>query len=156
IRPENGLRNTAGARGRGIGPGLDWRGDGGYVIMPSAGSGYRWGQWTFDNCSPKRVPETVLPKIKLAAQSAHPRRPVERGPGLATYAEAALDKAARAIIGAPAGEQETTLNAECFSIGTLAGAGGIPADFAKRVLIWAARQMRNYDPRRPWHVGEIE
>jgi putative DNA primase/helicase len=41
-RPTEGLRNTAGSRGRGIGPGLDWRGDGGYVILPSPGSGYWW------------------------------------------------------------------------------------------------------------------
>src|SRR5436309_3268914 len=39
------------------------------------------------------------------------------------YVVAALDKAARAIINAPGGEQEATLNAECFSIGTLSGAG---------------------------------
>src|SRR4051812_39651034 len=37
--PPGGLRNTNGKRGRGIGPGLDWRGTGGYVILPSPGSG---------------------------------------------------------------------------------------------------------------------
>ena len=47
--PPNGLRNTGGARGRGIGPGLDWRGDGGYVIVPSPGSGYSWDpHWNFE------------------------------------------------------------------------------------------------------------
>jgi hypothetical protein len=40
-------------------------------------------------------------------------------------AEAALDSACYVIIGAPNGEQECTLVAECFSIGTLAGAGAI-------------------------------
>lgn len=39
---DHGIRNTAGANGRGIGPGLDWRGDGGFVILPSPGSGYFW------------------------------------------------------------------------------------------------------------------
>src|SRR5262249_51630909 len=39
VRP---LHSTQGARGRGIGPGLDWRGTGGYVIAPSPGSGYEW------------------------------------------------------------------------------------------------------------------
>jgi hypothetical protein len=36
------IRNAQGARGRGTGPGLDWRGTGGYLILPSLGSGYRW------------------------------------------------------------------------------------------------------------------
>ena len=48
------------------------------------------------------------------------------------------------------------MNGEAFSIGTLAGAGGISADFALKVMIWAARQMRDHDPRRPWRLGEIE
>jgi Bifunctional DNA primase/polymerase, N-terminal len=155
-RPECGLRNTAGSRGRGIGSGLDWRGDGGYVIVPSPGSGYRWGHWHFGNCQPLPVPEALLPKIKLAAETERPIRPPQRVIALSPYAEAALDKACRAMIGAPAGEQEVTLNSETFSIGTLAGAGGIPHDFALKVMIWAARQMRDYDPHRPWRLGEIE
>jgi Bifunctional DNA primase/polymerase, N-terminal len=56
------LRNTTGERGRGIGPGLDWRGDGGYVIVPAPGTGYRWSRWHFGNCAPMPVPEHLLPK----------------------------------------------------------------------------------------------
>jgi Bifunctional DNA primase/polymerase, N-terminal len=40
--PTPPIGNTCGHRGRGIGDGLDWRGIGGYVILPSPGSGYRW------------------------------------------------------------------------------------------------------------------
>ena len=36
------IRNTEGEKGRGIGRGLDWRGTGGYVIVPSPNSGYWW------------------------------------------------------------------------------------------------------------------
>lgn len=54
------------------------------------------------------------------------------------------------------GEQEAILNRECFSIGTLAGAGGVPAGFAERVLLWAACQVVNYDPKRPWRRDELE
>ena len=157
-RPEGGLRNTNGERGRGIGPGLDWRGDGGYVILPSPGSGYRWDKRLhFGRYAPCAVPETLLPKIPATvAQQARPERSVKCAVGLSRYGEAALDKAARAIIDAPHGQQEATLNAECFSIGTLAGAGGVPGDFAKKILVWAARQMCNHNPRRPWQPGEIE
>ena len=158
VRPESGLRNTNGDRGRGIGPGLDWRGDGGYVILPSPGSGYSWDKRLhFGRYAPCAVPEVLLPKAPpLAEPQARIERPSQRAIGLSRYAEAALDQAARAIINAPGGEQEATLNAECFSIGTLAGAGGIPTDFAKKVLVWAARQMRDLDPQRPWRPGEIE
>jgi hypothetical protein len=49
-----------------------------------------------------------------------------------------------------------TLNAEVFSIGTLAGAGGIPPDFARRALLWTARQLQSFDHRRPWQVHDLE
>jgi hypothetical protein len=156
-RPEGGLRNTSGARGRGIGPGLDWRGDGGYVILPSPGSGYHWDRRLhFGNYQPVPVPETLLPKARPAEERPKAERPAATVIGLSRYAEAALDAAARAIINAPAGQQEATLNAESFSIGTLAGAGCVPAEFARKVLVWAARQMRDHDPKRPWRLGEIE
>lgn len=154
--PAGGLRNTGGARGQGIGPGLDWRGDGGYVIVPCPASGYRWGNWHFDNCEPVRVPPRLLPRLKLVSNTEKPAQRFPQSMGLSRYAEAALDAAARAIIVAPAGEQEMTLNGECFSIGTLAGAGAIPANFARKVLLWTARQMRDHDRRRPWIAGDVE
>ena len=61
-RPEGGFRNTVGAAGRGIGDGLDWRCDGGYVILPSPGSGYTWGTWDYGNATPLPVPEDLLPR----------------------------------------------------------------------------------------------
>jgi hypothetical protein len=167
------LRNTEGAHGRGIGPGLDWRGAGGYVIAPSPGSGYQWDpHWNLGTVPLAPVPAALLPRevkrppagaCPRAAQSADPRagaglsdRPVRHTVGLSPYAEAALDSACRRIIAAPAGEQESTVNAECFKIGTLAGAGGIPADFARRALLHAAHRMPDYDRRRPWRAREIE
>jgi hypothetical protein len=68
--------------------------------------------------------------------------------GLSRYAEGALDSACRRIIGAPAGEQEATLNSQAFEIGTLVRAGSAPENFARRVLLWAARQVPSYDSRR--------
>jgi hypothetical protein len=147
------IRNTAGRRGRGIGPGLDWRGDGGYVIAPGVGR-YEWDTVLHLDAIPlEPVPTALLPRQRKKSRPAAPLRPTC---GLSRYGEAALDSACRAILAAPAGEQEATLNTESFAIGTLAGAGGIPADFARRALIWAARQMRDHDPRRPWRPAEIE
>jgi hypothetical protein len=148
------FRNTEGARGRGIGPGLDWRGEGGYVIAPSPGSGYEWDpHWNFDTVSLAPVPAVLLPRTLERVAAGRPTKPTT---GLSPYAEAALDSACRRIIGAPPGEQESVLNAEPFAIGTLAGAGAIPADFALRVLKWAAHRIPDYDSRRPWRAAEIE
>jgi hypothetical protein len=84
------------------------------------------------------------------------RKPVKPTSVLSPYAAAAIDNAARRIINAPRDQQEVTLNTECFSLGTLCGAGGAPAAFARRVLIWAAHQMPNHDPHHPWRAAEIE
>src|SRR5262249_5686734 len=115
------IRNTAGHRGRGIGPGLDWRGDGGYIIAPSPSSGYEWDPiWNLRTVPLAPVPHTLLPGT---AKPIHVSKPARQTTGLSPYAEAALDSACRKIMAASAGVQEITLNGECFSIGTLAGAG---------------------------------
>jgi len=150
-QPDFVLRNTTGARGCGIGDGCDWRGAGGYVIVPSPGSGYRW-EIDFDRCVPLAVPPQLLPRELPAAANLRPCDPVA---GLDRYAERALDSACRRILGAPKGEQRSTLNNECFSIGRLAGAGSIPTAFARDVLLWAAQQIQSYDARRPWHAPQI-
>jgi hypothetical protein len=152
---EREIRNSAGNRGRGIGPGLDVRGDGGYVILPSPGSGYHWDPiWHADS-----VPLALTPDWLIAPQPERHQcasRPVAAADGLSPYAGAALDKACRRIIDAPPGEQEATLNAQAFAIGTLAAAKGIPTGFARRALLWAAHQVHDYDCRRPWRSGELE
>jgi Bifunctional DNA primase/polymerase, N-terminal len=146
------IRNTAGTQGRGIGVQLDWRGVGGCVVAPSPGSRYRW--------DPILGPDTPLAEVPAALLPRQPRASALGGPapvspdGLTRYAAAALDKACRLILAARRGEQETTLNNECFSIGTLAGAGGIPSQFARSTLQWAASQLPDLDPSRPWRPGE--
>jgi hypothetical protein len=149
------IRNSAGERGSGIGRGLDWRGEGGYVIVPSPGSGYSWDpHWNLNTTALTAVSTALLPREP--DRQATTSRSVRPTAGLSPYADAALDSACRRIIAAPHGEQEQTLNAECFGIGTLAGGYVIQPDFARRALIWAARQIPNYDNRRPWRVAELE
>ena len=148
------IRNTAGAYGAGIGPQLDWRGEGGSIILPSPDSGYVWDpHWHFETTILAPVPAVLLPRAADRPLSLQRMRPAS---GLSPYAEAALDNACRRIIAAPSGEQEITVNREAFAIGTLAGAGAIPFDFARKVLVWAARQIPNYDSRRPWRASEID
>lgn len=145
---------TEGNNGRGIGHGLDWRGTGGYVIGPSLRSGYSWDpHWNIDTVPLAPVPTTLLPRQMERTSAA---QPVQSAMGLSPYANSALNRACRQIVAAPEGQQEATLNGEAFAIGTLAAAGAVPPRFARSVLLYAARQVRDHDPRRPWLLAEIE
>lgn len=146
--PDGLIRNTQGSRGRGLGPGIDWRGTGGYVCV------YDWDpHLNFDTVAPLPIPAALLPR---EPKRSVPSKPVESCDGLSPYARAALDNACRKIIAAPKGEQEGTLHAECFSIGTLAGSNAVPHGFAERTLLWAASRIPNYDSHHPWRGRDLE
>ena len=137
-----------------IGPGLDVRGDGGYVILPSPHSGYVWDPlYNFETVAPARAPDWLWPPRPSRPPCAGPIAPTA---GLRRYGEAAITAACNAIVRAPNTEQEVTLNTECFSIGTLAGAGAVPADMALRALLRATAAMPDYDPQYPWRTEEVE
>jgi hypothetical protein len=71
------IRNTGGARGRGIGPGLDWQGAGGYVIVPSPGllaPVYGWFSQGFDTPDLEEA-EALLDELTWAG-AYHRRSPV--------------------------------------------------------------------------------
>lgn len=135
-----------------LAPFLDIRGDGGSILLPP-GPGRWWdphlGLDTPIAAMPERMHLSEPEKTSVA-------KLIRPATGLSPYSEAALDGACNIIISAPAGRQEATLNSECFSIGTLAGAGAIPADFARRALLWAANRMTSYDHSRPWKAAELE
>jgi hypothetical protein len=144
------LRNSAGL----IGPGLDVRGDGGYVILPSPGSGYEWDPLhNPSTCAIVRAPDWLWPPRLSRPIGKPPPCPVV---GLSPFGEAAINSACDTIAGAGPGQQERTLNAECFSIGTLAGAGMVPADIALRALLRAAAAMPDHEPTWPWRPEEID
>ena len=81
------LKNSIGL----IGPGLDVRGDGGYVIVPSPGSGYVWDpQWSFDTVKPVAAPQWLWPPQPSLPPHSGPIKPVT---GLSPYGEAAINGA---------------------------------------------------------------
>jgi len=111
------LKNSAGR----LGPGLDVRGDGGFIIVPAPGSGSEWDpQHNFSSDALAPAPDWLWPPKPARPATSESIRPVE---GLSPYGKAAIEAACNAIVGAGPGQQERALNAECFSIGTLAGAG---------------------------------
>jgi hypothetical protein len=137
-----------------LGPGLDVRGDGGYIILPSPASGYSWDpHWNFGTVLLASAPDWLWPPKPSRPISAEPLKPVT---GLSRYGERAIESACEAIVRAGSGQQERTLNAEAFSIGTLAGAGVLPADIALRALLRAGNAMPDHDGRWPWRPEEID
>jgi len=135
-RPEGGFRNTAGAGGRGVGDGLDWRCDGGYVVLPSPGSGYRWGEWTYDNCSPLPVPADLLPR------EVEPN-PYTQAAGVAGRLQMAvtvnsLGGVARCLREAADGERNQLLYWAACRFAEAIAAQLIDADDARRILSKAA------------------
>jgi Bifunctional DNA primase/polymerase, N-terminal len=147
----------------GLGRGLDVRGIGGYVIAPAPGNGYEFiaidaGSWSdprsgIDTAPLASAPEWLNPPRVERVTAA---KPVQPSSGLSRYGEAALASACGRIVAGGPGVQEETLHRECFAIGTLAAAGGIPEHFARRNLLRAAGALRDYDARRPWRQTEIE
>jgi hypothetical protein len=135
LNPNLTIRTTIGK----LGPGLDVLSDGHSVTLPTPGSNYRWD----DHHHPNNNEFSPAPAWLHVPPPPPPPRPKPVKPvyGLSPYADAAIARACEEIRDAPGGTQHTTLARESFSIGTLAGAGGIPADFARRALIDAGLGM---------------
>jgi hypothetical protein len=149
---EREIRCSAGK----LGPGLDVRGDGGSIIVPSPGSGYSWDpHWNLDSAPLAPAPDWLIATTAEPQPQEPSPRPLRPQP-LDRYAEAALDDAVRAIGTAPDGQQHSTLNREVYSIARIVAGGIMPAGLAIEALMWAARQMRSHDPRRPWRPIELD
>jgi hypothetical protein len=105
-----------------LGPGLDIRGDGSYIVAPpsrhASGRSYRW---------IIRIEIAALPRA-LAARISPPRpSPVNQArPAIAdltAYARAALDAETRAVATAPDGQRNNTLYRAALKLGQLTAAG---------------------------------
>jgi hypothetical protein len=99
--------------------------------------------------------QVVVPALPQPERQADPK-PVKPATGLSRYGEAGLDNACTRIIAAGMDDQNKTLNRESYSIGRLAGAGAVPAAFARAVLLHAGPKVPTLDPKRPWLQREIE
>jgi hypothetical protein len=138
----------------GLGPGLDVLGEGALIRVPDGRpGGYSWDP----HLNLATVPLMVAPAwlVPPRPPAPPPPKPVRPCRGLSPYADSAIQGACVAIRTAPAGQQHDTLVREAFAIGTLAGAGGIPADFARRALIDAGCGMVSHFPRDPWTPQKV-
>lgn len=155
FRHVDGLRCTASQ----VGPGIDTRGDGGYVVAPPSlhpDTGRRY-EWAHSDAG------IALPPAWLV-EAAWPRScgndligaECDFATELTPYGAAALRSAAENILAAPNGRQRWTLNAESYGLGRCAASGGVPPELALDVLLTAGRGLTSFDPRNPWRNDQVE
>jgi hypothetical protein len=131
--PGGTIRNSAGA----LGPGLDVRGDGGYVIAPPSihpsGAAYRWGP----------VRALAPPPGWLVGELATPehQRPpapdpgrVRRDPGVSAWAAAAVAGELDRVANAEEGRRNHILNRAAFVLGQIVGGGHLDGDTVSALL----------------------
>ncbi len=121
--PDVEVRNST-AR---IGPGLDVRGDGGYVVAPpslhASGARYRWiNVADAANRQLSPMPDWLVELARPAPQPAV--QPVQLRSGIElSYAAAAIEREALDVAQAPPGRRNEQLNRAAFKLGQLVGAG---------------------------------
>jgi hypothetical protein len=144
--PGRPVRNSAGTR---LGPGLDVRADGGYVIAPPSrhvsGVDYRWGPardlaplpgWLIDRLV---APEHKAPPAPDPSQLRHDA-------GVSAWAAAALTGELERIAAAEEGRRNHVLNRAAFVLGQIVGGGHL--DRADVVgLLEQAGQAAGLGPR---------
>jgi hypothetical protein len=141
------IRNSQGR----LAPGVDVRGTGGYVIVPLS-EGY-----TIKHNGPL----ADMPRWLVAA-CLKPERPPPSGPrrppldhGGTPYGLKALTEECIAILQAPFGQQEITLNNAALKIGSLVAADKLEESYALSELIDAGNAIPSESGREPWRAAEI-
>lgn len=143
------IRNSASK----LAPGVDVRGEGGYVIVPPS-PGYEIADetmpadmpgWLLDLIDPPQAPRAPIPA---------PIRRESGGQGT-RYGMSALDDECQAIMAAGFGAQEHTLNAAALKIGGLIAGGELERGYAMSALMSAASAMPSQSGRPAWGSEEI-
>jgi hypothetical protein len=129
-----------------LGPNLDVRADGGYVLVPPSvvdGTPYRWRSEPWPAPTIAELPAAWL---DLLAAEVDPPRPARRvtpptagvAGRLAAWTTAAVRGELEAVTSAPVGTRNHTLNRAAFRLGKLTAAGALDADAARTALEAAA------------------
>jgi Bifunctional DNA primase/polymerase, N-terminal len=134
--PGSPVPNSAGR----LGPGVDVRGDGGYVIAPPSrhvsGRAYRW------EIGPDRLGDLPGWLHNLAVPQRSPVRsfdePIRVDRAVGAWARSALDGERHRVATAADGTRNATLNRAAFSLGQIVGAGVLDEYTVETALVAGA------------------
>lgn len=135
-------------------PGVDVRGDGGFVVLPPSvrddGEAYAWLVSPADIDFPD-APRWLLSFLRRA-EPQNPPAAVEHfvtEPASGRYAESALERECRNVANAPSGTRNETLNTAAFNLGQLVGSGALASERVRAELVAASCACGLYqdDPR---------
>jgi len=132
--PENvQIKNSASK----LGPGLDIRAEGGYIIVPPSGhpSGGKY-RWLTNGSVPLAEIPTWLLSLLTVKQDTPP--PIRSNGGTSPYGRTALDNQAGIVACAANGTRNNALNIAAVKIGSLVAGGEIDQSEAESVLLMAA------------------
>lgn len=139
----NDFGNSAGGRGRSLGPGIDTRGDGGYIVVaPSVTPSGRY-SWRSDPRGPWPMPpepmaEALRPAPLRATVEPGNHQAEEWSPG---YLSAAVAGAKRELAAAPDGTRNHTLNEVAFRLGTIGAHGVLGKEYVRGELFTVWRDL---------------
>lgn len=144
--PARELRNSA----KKLGPGVDTRGEGGYVLAPPSvieGRPYRWVVRAVPAELPAEWVEALAP-AERPASTAEPWQPRDlRDRARAdSWCIRALQEEARRLAQAPAGSRNDRLWRAAAALGGLVHLGAIDASDVRRALTWACAQWGKRTP----------
>lgn len=122
-----------------LGPGVDVRGDGGYVVAPPSRLGGDVYRWRLPDGRTEPLPRDLadLPAPWVDALASCPSSR-DGGPLSARYAAAALDDEVRQVASALVGSRNVTLNRAAFALGRFTGSGPLPEHEVVERLMSAA------------------
>lgn len=159
-RPERfDVRNSV----RKLGPGVDVRADGGYVLAPpsdhKSGNQYRWVNGRAPGqCAALDVPYWLL--RRLAGRRDEERPAIEARPGETTrYGAVALERIARELQRAAPGTRNNALNRATFQVARLVAGGQIAESDGRAALLESAsacglaKRETRLTVRSAWRAG---